>query len=240
MDTVPATSRSIWAIIGDIFFAPIKALEDFKLKPTWVVPLILSLILMAIAAGLPYKQNAMAQYDLLRTSTTIPPAAIEQIRVQGENTGPLMSVAGGVIVYAIISFVGALIAWFFGGFIFGKKTPYSHVWAVWLLTGLIPLLGGVIRSVLIVLKNSINVSIGPAALLAGKDFTSFMYTVLYYADIFAIWGVIVAGLGYAAIFGLPRGKGLTISIVIWLLGTLTMVGFQQFGLAMAGVKTSFF
>jgi hypothetical protein len=240
MDTVPATSRSIWAIIGDIFFAPIQALEDFKLKPTWVVPLILSLILMAVAAGLPYKQNAQAQIDLLSTSTTLPGPALDAMKTAAQNPSPVSSIIGGVIVYTIISFIGALLAWVFGSFIFGKKTAYSHVWAVWLLTGLVPMLGGVIRSVLIVIKNNIDVSIGPAALLAGKDFTSFMYTVLYYTDIFAIWGVIVAGLGYAAIFGLPRGKGLTISIVIWVLGTLTMVGVQQFGLSFAGVETSFF
>jgi hypothetical protein len=240
MDTVPATSRSIWAIIGDIFFAPINALEDFKKKPTWVVPLIVCLILMVIAAGLPYKQNSIAQYDLLKTSTTIPPAAIEEMRVQAQNPNPVWSVIGGPIGFTVVSLICALLAWVFGSFIFGKKTLFSHVWAVALLTGIIPTLGAAIRSVLIVVKNSINVSIGPAALMTGKDFTSFMYTVLYYADIFAIWGVIITGLGYAAIFGLSRGKGMTISIVIWILGVLVMVGFQQFGLSMAGVKTSFF
>ncbi len=226
MDTVPVASRSIWAIIGDIFFAPVKALDDFKQKPTWVVPLILCMILMAVAGGLPYKQNAQAQAELLSTST-LPPAIMEQMRASAQNPSPVGALIAGPIVYVIISLIGALLAWMFGSFLFGKKALYSHVWAVGLLTGLIPMIGGVIRSVLIVAKDSIYVSVGLAALMPGKDFTSFMYSLLYYADLFAIWGVIVGGLGYAAIFGLSRGKGITISLVIWLLAMLVMIGFQQ-------------
>ena len=238
MDTVPVASRSIWAIIGDIFFAPVKALDDFKQKPNWVIPLILCLILMAVAGGLPYKQNAQAQLDLLSTST-LPASVMNQMTAQAKNPNPWTATIAGPIVYAIISLIGALLAWVFGSFIFGKKAFFSHVWAVGLLTALIPMIGGVIRSLLIVAKDSVYVSIGLAALMPGKDFTSFIYTLLYYADIFAIWGVIIGGLGYAAIFGLPRGKGMTISVVIWLLGILVIIGFQQIGLAFAGVKTSF-
>ncbi|MEW5797249.1 MAG: YIP1 family protein [Candidatus Zixiibacteriota bacterium] len=236
---VPSASRSIWAIIGDIFFAPIQALEDFKKKPNWVVPFVLCLIVIVVASGLPYKQNAKAQFDMMSTSTTLPPQVIEGMRSSAENPSPITNTIGGVIGFSVVSLISALLAWVIGSFIFGQKARYVHVWAVGLLVGLVPAIGTLLRSVLIVAKDSILVSLGPAALMAGSDFTSFVYSFLYFADVFAIWGIILGGLGYAAIFGLSRGKGMTISVIVWLIIVLALVGLQQFGLAMAGVKTSF-
>jgi hypothetical protein len=241
MDTpsVSAAPRSIWAIVGDVFLAPTQAFESFKLKPTILVPLILIVLLGAIAGGLPYKQNAQAQVDMLSSSTTLPPQALEQMRQQAQNPNPISSTVGGAIVIPIITLIGALIAWFFGSFIFGKKAAYLHVWGVVLLADLIALVGGVLRSLLAVAKDSMFVSIGPAALMPGKDFTSILYGILFYTDVFAIWSVIVAGLGYAAIFGISRGKGMTISFVIWALGILLAVGAQLIGFSFAGVDVSF-
>jgi hypothetical protein len=242
MDTpsVSAAPRSIWAIIGDVFLAPTNAFDSFKLKPTIWVPLILIILLGAISGGLPYKQSAQAQIDMLSTSTTLPAPVLEAMRTAAQNPSPITSTAGGAIVLPIITLIGALIAWFFGSFIFGKKAAYLHVWGVVLLADLIALVGGVLRSLLIVAKDSIYVSLGPAALLPGKDFTSILYAILYYTDIFAIWSVIVAGFGYAAIFGISRGKGMTISVVLWALGILFAVGGQLIGFSFAGVDVSFF
>ena len=237
--TVSAAPRSIWAIIGDVFLAPTQAFESFKLKPTILVPLILIVLLGAISGGLTYKQNAQAQVDMLSSSTTLPPQALEQIRQQAQNPSPIGSTAGGAIVLPIITLIGALVAWFFGSFIFGKKAAYLHVWGVVLLADLIALVGAVLRSLLVVAKDSLFVSIGPAALMPGKDFTSILYAILYYTDFFAIWSVIVAGIGYATIFGISRGKGMTISAVIWALGIFLAVGAQWIGFSFAGVEVSF-
>jgi len=238
-EAVPASSRSIWAIVVDVFAAPTKAFESFKQKPTIWVPLILIIVLAAISGGIPYKQNAQAQYDLLSQSTTLPPQFLEQARQDVESGSPWKGTIGGAIVFPIISLIVALIAWVFGSFIFGKKTPYLHVWGVTLLADLIGLVGAVLRTLLIVAKDSVFVSLGPAALMPGKDFTSILYTILYYTDIFTIWGVIVAGLAYATIFGLSRAKGMTISIILWALVLLFVVGGQVIGLSFAGVDVSF-
>lgn len=239
MEPVASATRSIWAIIGDLFFSPVKAFEDFKQKPNLVVPLILTILLAAATTGLTYKQGAEAQYDMLSQSTTLPPAALQRMQSDAQDPSPIGATIGAAIFVPVATIIGALIAWMLGSFVFGKKAKFTHVWATGLAAGLIPLVGGLLRSVMVVAKDSIFVSLGPAALLAGKDFTSILYSLLYFLDVFAIWGVIVAGLGYAAIFGLGRGKGMTISIVILLLGITVFIGFQQIGFAFAGVETSF-
>jgi len=242
MDTgiVPAAPRSIWAIIGDVFLAPTNAFESFKLKPTIWIPLILIILLGAIAGGLPYKQSAQSQVDIFRTSTTPDSPTVKAIIRRAQNPSPLTNTLAGAVGFPLITLIGALIALFFGSFIFGGKAAYLHVWGVVLLADLIAVIGGVLRSVLIVAKDSIYVSLGPAALLPGKDFTSMLYAILYYTDVFAIWSMIVAGFGYAAIFGISRGRGMTISIILWELGILVAVGGQLVGFSFAGVDVSFF
>jgi hypothetical protein len=76
--------------------------------------------------------------------------------------------------------------------------------------------------------------------MAGKNFTSILYAILYMTDVFTIWGVIVAGFAFASIFGISRGKGMTISIVLYAVGLLLFIGGTQIGFSFAGVPTSFF
>lgn len=242
MDTpsVSATPRSIWAIVADVFLAPTKAFESFKLKPTIWIPLILIILLGALSGGLPYKQGGDGQVEILRESTT-PESPIVQAMIQkAQNPSQLTSYIAAAVAVPVFTLIAALIAWFFGSFVFGQKSGYLRVWGVVLLADLISVLGGVLRSLLIVAKDSVYVSLGPAALLPGKDFTSILYSILYYTDFFAIWSLIVAGFGYAAIFGISRGKGMTISIVLWALGMLFLVGGQLIGFSFAGVHVSFF
>jgi len=237
--TVSVASRSIWTIVGDVFLAPVKAFDAYKLKPTIVVPLILTIVLAALSGGLPYKQGAEAQIEMLSTSTTLPPPVLEQMRQSAENPSPISSTLGGGIGLVIISLLGALLAWFIGSFILGKKAKYSHVWGVEMLAGLIGLVGAVLRSLLVVAKDDLFVSIGPAALMPGKDFTSILYSIFYFADVFAIWSMIVAGVGYAAIFGFSRGKGIAVSLTVWLVSIIIFVSMQLIGLSIAGVKVTF-
>jgi hypothetical protein len=237
--TASAAPRSIWAIIGDVFLAPVKAFDAYKLKPTIVVPLILIILLGAISGGLPYRQNAQAQIEMLSKSTTPDSPVVKGMIQQSEDPGPIGGMIGGAIVLPLVTLIGALIAWVAGSFILGKKAAYSHVWGVVLLAELIAMVGRVLTVLLVLAKDSIFVSIGPAALLPGKDFTSILYGILYYTDVFAIWSVIVAGLGYAAIFGASRSKGMTISIILWAIGILFAVGGQLFGLSFANVDVTF-
>lgn len=239
METVPAAPKGIMGIIGDIFFSPVTAYESFKQKPNWVIPLILTIVLVSASAGLTYKQSADAQIQMISQSNNPDSPAVQAMIEQSKDPSPMGGMIGAAIMVPVFSLISALLAWLFGSFIFGQKAKYVNVWAVGLLAGLIPLTGGLIRSFMVVAKDSLFVSLGFAALLPGKDFTSILYSICYFLDIFAIWGMIVAGIGYAAIFGLSRAKGMTISIFLVLLGVTLAIGAQVGGLMVAGVEVTF-
>ncbi len=240
MEGTAVAEKSIWGIIGDVFLAPTKAFEAFKQKPTWLIPLIIIMVLSAAAGGIAYKQNAMGQWDMMSTSTTLPPQIRAQMERDAINPSPVGAVIGGAVALPIITLISALIAWGLGSFVFGAKgVKYSHVWGAILLANLIPIAGGLLRSFLVVAKDSMWVSIGPAALMAGKNFTSLLYAILYMTDVFAIWGIIVAGFAFASIFSLSRGKGMAISIILFLFGLALFIGGSYVGFAFGGVSTSF-
>jgi len=241
MEGTAVAQKSIWGMIGDVFLAPTKAFEAFKQKPNWLVPLIIIMVLSAATAGIAYKQNAMGQWDMMKTSTTLPDQVKANMERDARNPNPTGAIIGGAVTFPIITLIVALIAWGLGSFVFGAKdVKYSHVWGAVMMANLIPIAGGLLRSFLIVAKDSMWVSLGPAALMPGKTFTSLLYGILYMTDVFSIWGIIVSGIAFSAVFGLSRGKGMTISIILFLFGLTLFMGATQIGLSFAGVETSFF
>jgi hypothetical protein len=232
-------SPSIWSIMVGVFTAPTKAFEDYRQKPSIVIPLIVTVLLAVIVSVAVAKFNAMSQYDLMKTSTSLPAAALEEMRRAIENPSYLTAILGAAFGTIIIGLIEALVAWFFGSFVFGGQAKLMPVWGVVFLSGLIYQAGNLLRVPLVYAKGSMMVSYGLAALLPGKDFTSILYTILYFADFPMIWSVIVAGIGYSAVFGIKRGKGITMAAIIAVLFVTVMISLMVFGLGLAGVKFHF-
>jgi len=236
-DSTPA--KSIWGIMIGVFTAPTEAFAEFKKKPQIIIPLIAVLVLAGGAAALMAEYAGMMQYEMLQHSTVIPPQALEEMRQESLDPNRLTGGLFGGLAIVFFGLLSALVAWFLGSVIFGKKADFKAVWGVELVAGLIPMVGGVLRLPMVYAKGSMLVSYGLAALLPGKDFTSILFSFLYYADIFAIWGIIVAGIGYAAIFGLSRGKGIAIAVIAFVLFAMVSIALTAVGLSFAGVDITF-
>jgi hypothetical protein len=232
----PTQPKSIWSIMVGVFTSPAEAFQAYKQKPTIIIPIILVAILLAITGAATAKYGAILQYDMLKTSEMLPPAALEQMRQGIENPNYISAAIMGPIFLIIMGLIEALIAMFLGNVVFAGQSKFKPIWGVAILTALITAVGGLIRIPLVYAKGTMLVSIGFAALMPGKDFTSMLYAFLYFADVFAIWGVIVAGIAYSTIFGISRGKGMAISIIGFLILTIIGIGLQAMGLSLAGVE----
>lgn len=238
--TASAPQKSIWGIIGDVFFSPAQAFEAFKQKPTIWVPLILVAVMGATAGFLLAEVSGIDQYEMMKTSTTLPPVALEQMRQGIDDPNQIGGAIGGALVMPIITVVSALLAWFIGGFLFGgKKVKFTEIWGVGLLAALIPTAGGLIRVPMAIAKGTAQVSIGPAALLQQTDYVSILRFIFMFTDVFAIWSLIVISFGYSAIFGFSAGKGAAVAIINWLVMTSLGIGLMMFGLSFAGVEIRF-
>jgi hypothetical protein len=219
--------------MAGVFTSPTQAFADFKPKPSILVPLIVTLVVAGLSAVLIARQAGMTQYEMLQTSTVLPPQALEQMRTDAENPSILKSGLGGGVAVVVIGVLAALLAWFLVSVVFGKSAKFKTVWGV-------ELLGGLLRVPLVLAKDSMLVSYGLAALFPQKDFTSIFYSILFYFDAFAIWGIIVAGYGYATVFELSKGKGITIAAISTGILVFVMIALGAVGMSLAGVDISFF
>ena len=235
----PAPARSIWAIVGDVFLAPTRAFESFRERPNLWVPLILVTLVFAFVAYAGHDYNQLAAKEIYDSATNLSPQARQNIDAQSQFSSPMISGISMLIMFPIITIVGSLIAWLFISFFFGQKAKFVQVWSTNLLAGLIACFGALISVVLMFVKGSAYVSLGPAALMSGSDFTSYLYSLLYMFDIFSIWWIVVSAIGYSVVFKITKAQGATIAIVLWLIGTLLAL-MRTAGFAFAGVETSFF
>ena len=67
---VGAAPASIWNIMVRVFTAPTQAFEDFKQKPSFIMPLIVTAVLAAAAAAVLAQYGAMLQYEMLKQSSS--------------------------------------------------------------------------------------------------------------------------------------------------------------------------
>lgn len=231
---------SIWSIIIGVFSSPTEAFDNYKKSPSIIIPLVVVIILGAVIGGLMTGPNASMQYDLMKSSTVLPPQALEQMQADAENPNMVMGIIFAPVMILIFGVLGALVAWFIGSFIFGGTAKFKAVWGVGLLGSLIMHLGGLVRAPLAIAQDSGYVTLGLAAFFPDKDFTSVFYSLLFYLDGFMIWSLIITGFGYAAIFGITRGKGIAVSVITGLLFILGSIGMMALGMSFAGVEMSFF
>lgn len=237
------TSRGIFSILLGVFTAPTRAFGDFNQQPKWsviLVALAVAIVLGTIFAIYTAPISAQMQLEMMRKSTTLPPELLQQIEQQAQTPNSARAGIAAAVMVPIVTVIVALIAWGIGSLLFGGMTTFRKIWGVTILGGLITTIGNLLKLPLIVAKKSMFVSFGLAALFPGKDFTSLVYTILYYADIFLIWSVIVVGFGYAAIFGFPRGKGMTTSILSNAIMIMVMITLAVVGMSFAGIEISFF
>ena len=245
-NTVTATGTemvpesSIWSIMAGIFTGPAEAFAAYNRKPQIIIVLVVSLLLGMVSSYFMAEYQAKMQYDMISQSTVIPPQQLEQMRAGIENPKQITGAIFGAIGQLIAGVVVALVAWALGSFIFGGDSTFKKVWGVSLLGGLIMMVGAIVKLPLVLAKGSVYVSFGLAALFPDKDFTSILYGLLFYMDAFMIWSLIVTGIGYATIFNLSRGKGITIAIILDVIFVSFMIGIMAIGMSFAGVEIKFF
>lgn len=240
---LPADSgsgTSPFKVIVDIFASPARAFANFNAKPFIILALLLVLALNVVFATLSAPYNAKTQYELMKHSTSLPPGAIDKMKSQMNETHYVSTVVGATFVVLVITAVSALLAWFLGSFFMGGQTTFKKVWGTAILAGMIPAIGNFLKLPLMAAKDSAYVSYGLAALFPDKDFTSILYFFLFIMDAFMVWSIIVAGVGYGAVLGISKGKGVTVSVIVSIVLTALYIGLMAFGMSFAGVKMSFF
>lgn len=195
----------------NVFIAPSKTFEDLRRKASWWVPWLIS-ALFALGFGIVAVQKIdmtrFVQQQIEKSPSAqkrleqATPAQREQgIALQATITKvsfyalPLFTLIGGLVIAAV------LMAIF--NFILGAEVPFSRAMAVTFYS----FLPGILKSILLCVSllviadpNTIDLTnpmpTNPAFFMDPLG-NKFLYTFLSYVDLFAIWYVVLIGMGFA-------------------------------------------
>jgi hypothetical protein len=244
----PAQPRlSETARIVDTFIAPRKTFEDVRVNSSWWVPwlvtTILSVLFGAIAAQkidmLQFTRHQIEQSKMRqRQMEQLPPEQQErQIAIGAAVTKVFFYISPVVALIIGVVIAAALMAVF--NFGFAAEVTFSQALAIvfysFLPRAILALLLGI--SLLVASDpNSIDIAGNPMPTNFGffmdPQGNKFFYSLVSNLDLFALWTVVLLGLGFAAVSKnrkLTAGTAITTMFVIY--GVVTLIS--------AGVKSAF-
>lgn len=220
-------TRSVWAVMADVFIEPSRAFKTTAGKPRWLVPFVI--IVLAVFGQL-LVTNEIRMDDLarqIRNNQTMAPEEaarrLANIEAQRSPEWHWSGLAHGLGFVALgkgaqLLPMAALI-WL--GLQFSIKRPrFRHVLAVCTLAMLIALPEAALSSAMAFVKGTTEITLGPAVLLPQAWKHSPLYRLCFQIDIFTVWTVILLIIGLPVATGVSRRlAAVTVGYlwVVWLL-----------------------
>lgn len=223
----PSVAADLMARFRRMVTSPTEAFQPPLSMWVWLAPLILlSLATFAqamLSADLWVAEGLAANPDAAAAIQQMPTDKLAGMRV-------IMGV-GGLAMTWVGYVVPALVFWFGLSFVFGGRTGFGAVLGVTAFTGLVMLPRDILLTLLRLHAGTIHIYTSPAV-FAQPD-QKVLIALAEHLDIFALYRLVLLGLGFRSISGL-RGKqtGWLVGM-LWVLGAglaagMTLIG-QKFG-----------
>jgi hypothetical protein len=196
--------------LAEVFYKPSAFFNELKRHPKIVTPYIVFAILLFIF----FAVAVDIIYDMQVNSPQF------QAQMQGQPLTPQMEqimryqiLIGGPVVMLLVPLVAALLGIFWGNFVFAGKARFKQLLSIMLYGEIIYSLGMIVVLPMVLAKKSILVSFSLGVLAASQGPDSILYLALSKIDLFLIWEIIAIGIGLSIIYGIPRNKGYTLSVL---------------------------
>ncbi len=196
--------------LAEVLYKPAEFFSRLKNDPKVLIPyLVLGVVVIAF---------------FLLASDLIVKISMEsksfQDRMQGQTVTPQVEkfmwyniVIFGSLAYLLSPLLIAGLAYFWGSFVMAGKARYKQILSVTLYCEFIWALGMLLAVPFMLMKGSAMFSFSLAILAAQSGPESLLYVALSKINLFLIWEIIVAGIGFSILFDMPRNKGYWISVL---------------------------
>jgi hypothetical protein len=209
--------------ITGIFLQPQKVFEYLRLKPEFLVPIVLVAIIGIITSYLIYDIAINETITNIEQNENIPDERRDMIldSVADRRTGMwrylsiyLFPVIGTLVIFSVVS----LVYWFMGNVILGGKASFKQIFSAFAYSYLIlAIVGTIVKVPLMISKETIKIHTSLAAFMPQDASQSALFRFLDSFDIFTIWMLIVFGIGFATIYRFSKQKGMFGVFIPWLL-----------------------
>ena len=199
-----------------IHTAPERAFRAVIAQPgTWWQPV---LLLALLGAGIiwftmddlimPAMREGMLERDVAEDQID---GALPILRLV--TWASLLLVPLRMVVIALVGHLSATL-------VLGGTGRYVMALAVISYAHLVGVVETIVRVPLMLLKQSIEVHLGPVLLLPVEMQETFVYRALAQFDVFAIWKVLLMGLGLGLAYGLVPRRTIILMVALWLVWVL--------------------
>jgi hypothetical protein len=206
----PAPLNPFQRFIG-IFTSPMNTLKDVAARPDWIVPmaiLVLTSIILVYLLLPAILADASRGIEKMVDAGKIPMDQAEKMQEASETfTGKIAPLLGGLKVI-VFSLVTTALLLFVGNIILSGKATFQQMFSVYLWTGMVDLLGSILRLPLALKQNTMMVFFSPAAFFPEEAQESVLFKVSSFLDVFALWRIALIGLGFAVLYRFSVGKSL--------------------------------
>ncbi len=217
-ETTPVREMGVFGRIIGIFTSPRETFESIDRKPTWLVPFIINLVFVIV---LQYLVMDIAIKDQIATmkARDLPAEQMQVIESRMQGPTKYIGMIAGPVVTLIAWAILAGILLFGGNTIIGGETKYKKVFSVVAWSSLVGLLGGILKTFLILSKGTTHGVVTSLAILLptpplGQKAPVF-YRFLSRFDLFTIWTLILWIIGLAVIYRFTTKKSSTLVLSLW-------------------------
>ena len=220
-----------WA---NIYFSPKKTFEAVRLRPFWVWPMILMVLL---GTGFYFWTSGPRMSDTLEKMRknenlmNLPAERRQEIfdRVEGQFKSPFWS-SIGVLFGIAYFFVVAGILFFVGNIILGGEARFAQVLGACVYTRFVSIPEMLVQGFLATAKGTMNTALSLAAFFPSDQSETFAYRLVNGLDIFSIWFIAVLIIGMATLYNFKTGKVAAWILPLWILWKVVAAVLAGFGM----------
>ncbi len=166
---LPKPAMSPWASLARIFFSPRSVFEALAPRPTFLIPLLVILVVQMAAGYFISGSDAVREGTIAKLEAKGAPQ--EQIdateKMMGSPVVLVFGTLGAGIGVAFVVFLGAGLLFFMANLMLGAKLTFAHFLCAATYGQLIGIVDSLVRTGLILAKNTLHVQTGLGVLASG-------------------------------------------------------------------------
>lgn len=215
---IPETKPdSVGSMLVNIFLEPMKVFRQIQIKPSWLVPFVIMVVVLSVVGMLTTPYQMDLQRQMIETSTDMQPQEQQRALDGMEMAAPFAHWIGlgtTFVFVILIFFVAVGVLMLMGNVILGGEASFKQIASAYGWASMIGVLGGIVKTALILWTGSADVRLSLAILLPADGFSSPLYGVLNsVTDIFFVWQMVVLIFGLAILYRFSKGRAAAVVLI---------------------------
>jgi hypothetical protein len=232
----PVAAKGL-GVVPLLLTSPAEAFRRLGADPQWIGPFVLYLVLALAATWIRMPQDLVYQYEVAEQM-------FERLGMSGEEMDEALAampdpesltpgraalhVAPAAAVLALFGFLGALVYWVLARLL-GPQPTFRRALSAYWTANLAAGFGYLVLAIVVRLSDTIEVSLGPAALIPGLSWGSLPQLILDVFNVFSLVLLYFLAVGARWVFPAPKGTAWAIAGVSWGISAMVTLATEIFG-----------